>query len=306
MKKLPVFPAEVRQYVRKVFAGANRRLGEKIARVPNCPEPSLDMTLIEHLSQHAGPYVVAPGWAVRIDVHFLGGLRHFYRWEIADIGLLVFAKRSGSLLAQKIALLQSKRLYPNQHGVIEETLEDYYIGFGRLLPDWSKEPALSRPHTFSFSEKSAYKALQVRDDQYGAIESYESEGQIPVHYLMYNPWTVPTSYHSPVTASPTLGPKANGGARVMPAAKLRAALAGKPDGYSPTFADVRTCISSATTHAYGWRLEHFVADQLLGCRQGRLFEDVNEEDIFRLFNRRSGPIAAAVAITVEQFDADLG
>ncbi len=43
-----------------------------------------------------------------------------------------------------------------------------------------------------------------------------------------------------------------------------------------------------------------MADLVLKCEQGRLFESVKEEEIFNLFNRRSGPIAAAVAVTIEQ------
>lgn len=80
---LPPFPPQVVSYIRNVFAQANKRLSEKIARVPNCSEPSLDMTLIEHLTQFAAPRVVAPGWTVKLDVHFLGGLRHFDSWEPA-------------------------------------------------------------------------------------------------------------------------------------------------------------------------------------------------------------------------------
>src|ERR1700744_6718 len=109
---MPQFPREVISYVRSVFGQANKRISEKIARVPNCSEPSLDLTLIEHLTQFAAPYVVAPGWVVRLDIHFLGGLRHFRHWEVADIGLLVFAKQGSTVVAQKVALLQSKRLYP--------------------------------------------------------------------------------------------------------------------------------------------------------------------------------------------------
>jgi hypothetical protein len=40
------------------------------------------------------------------------------------------------------------------------------------------------------------------------------------------------------------------------------------------------------------------------CQQGALFEGLNEDNIFALFNRRSGPIAAAVAVTIEQFGED--
>ena len=74
MSPLPKFPPSIYKYVRAAFRAANKRVCEKLARVPNCPEQSLDMTLIDTLSTYASPAVVAPGWFVRIDVHFLGGL----------------------------------------------------------------------------------------------------------------------------------------------------------------------------------------------------------------------------------------
>ncbi len=61
MTKLPEFPTEIRRYVTSIFAGANRRVCEKIGRVPNTPEESLDLTLIEYLSQYSAPRIVAPG-----------------------------------------------------------------------------------------------------------------------------------------------------------------------------------------------------------------------------------------------------
>ena len=50
---------------------------------------------------------------------------------------------------------------------------------------------------------------------------------------------------------------------------------------------------------YGWRLEDFMAAELLGCREGALFESTSQPSIDALFNRRSGPIAAAISITIE-------
>ena len=193
MNKLPTFPPEVHRYVARVFRAANRRVCEKIARVPNCSEPSLDLTLIEHLSQFGGPQVVAPGWAVRIDIHYLGGLRHFYRWEVADIGVLIFAKQGSSVVAKKTALLQSKRLYPSGGGIAEESPEDYNIGFGGLLPSPGSSKSLSLAHSFHFKGTSKYKALKVADDQYKAIESYETKNNLDVHYLLYNPWILEAS-----------------------------------------------------------------------------------------------------------------
>lgn len=302
MKSLPPFPPAVHRYVSKVFSEANRRLAEKIARVPNCPEPSLDLTLIEHLTQYSGAQVVAPGWAVRIDVHYLGGLRHFHRWEIADIGVLVFAKRGSSVVSKKVALLQSKRLYPEKHGIDEETEEDYRIGFGRLLPVGPSVPSVARPHNFLFSGNSAYKSLRTGDEQFRAIESYESQQKLPVHYLLYNPWSIDVNYKLPLSKAPRLGAQSNGGARVIPAQTLRGIVDGKLPGYSPTFKDVATAVSKKASDRHGWRLEHFMSGLVLKCKEGALFEGVENASIDSLFNRRSGPIAAALAVTIEQID----
>jgi len=304
MKALPRFPAAIHRYVAKVFGDANRRVSEKIARVPNCSEPSLDLTLVEHLTQYAGPRVVTPGWAVRLDVHYLGGLRHFHSWEIADIGILIFAKFRNSLTAQKVAVLQSKRLYPDHQGIVEEVEEDYRIGFGTLLPAANSLPSIARNQTFSFSDQSEYRALRTHDNQWKAIETYEATYALPVHYLLYNPWRVPTTYSFPIVGQPKLGARGNGGCRVISARLLRAALAGKPNNYAPKFSDLAAAVSKTNAHAYGWRLEHFMSNLLLKCKEGKMFDGVNEDSMFALFNRRSGPIAAAVAVTVEQFDGE--
>lgn len=302
MTPLPIFPSTVHRYVGRVFAAVNRRVAEKIARVPNCSEPSLDLTFIEQLTQYAGPRVVAPGWAVRIDVHYLGGLRHFRSWEIADIGLLLFARQGRKTMAKKVALFQSKRLYPNSGGVVEESVEDYHIGFGNLLPSAAPLPPVARAHTFPFTDRSKYQALKVDDEQYKAIAEYEKQREFPVHYLFYNPWTVPISYSYPISATRLkLGRKGNGGCRVLPARALRAALSGKSKGYSPTFDDVTGLVGKSKTHMHGWRVEHFVTNLLMKCKEGQLFEGLEQDNVFALFNRRSGPIAAAVAVTVEQF-----
>ena len=89
----------------------------------------------------------------------------------------------------------------------------------------------------------------------------------------------------------------------MPAAALREGLVGKPKGYSPAFEEITILMSSLSQGSPGWRLEHFVSNLLLKCKQGNLFERLDQENIFALFNRRSGPIAAAVAVTIEQFEA---
>jgi hypothetical protein len=52
----------------------------------------------------------------------------------------------------------------------------------------------------------------------------------------------------------------------------------------------------------GWTLPEFMADELVACREGYLYEE-NDNAIFNVFNRRSGAIAAAIAMTLEAPDA---
>jgi hypothetical protein len=53
-------PEHVRAYVRDVFGAANRRVATKICRMPTTHEESLDMALVEELSEHAAPVQLVP------------------------------------------------------------------------------------------------------------------------------------------------------------------------------------------------------------------------------------------------------
>lgn len=80
-------------------------------------------------------------------------------------------------------------------------------------------------------------------------------------------------------------------------------------GYRPSLADTRDLLARHPNGAdlLGWRLEHFMADLLLGYREGRRFGDTDHEALDALFYRRSGPIAATIAVTIEAPDGvDLG
>src|SRR4051794_25668942 len=105
-------PEDVIEWLRSVFASCNTRVTEKLSMNPNAPEESLDLTWIEHLTHFSTPVVLGSEWITKIESHYLGGLRHWRSWEIADIGVLVFLRLGGSITKSKVALLQSKRLYP--------------------------------------------------------------------------------------------------------------------------------------------------------------------------------------------------
>jgi hypothetical protein len=126
-------PPDVIEWVGSVFAARNRQSTESLTMTPNIQEEWLDHTWVDELARFSSPQVLSSNWVVRIDAHFLGGMRHFSRWEIADIGVLVKMRLGPSLRKSKLVLLQSKRLYPDGAPVRVETLSDHHLG-GRAAP----------------------------------------------------------------------------------------------------------------------------------------------------------------------------
>ncbi|MBX5173347.1 hypothetical protein HJB84_26350 [Rhizobium sp. NZLR1b] len=112
MLNWPGIPDDAIEFFYKVFAEANRIVSERLINVPNMRETSLDDGLIEAIIPSCAPRLLPSGAVVQMDVRNIGGLRRLYSWETADIAILVFVYRAEALIAQKIGLLQSKRLYP--------------------------------------------------------------------------------------------------------------------------------------------------------------------------------------------------
>ena len=54
-----------------------------------------------------------------------------------------------------------------------------------------------------------------------------------------------------------------------------------------------------------WRLEHFVADLVLGCQESYRggTNPMQDAGLYRVFARRGGPISAAISISI---DAPIG
>src|ERR1700722_15237271 len=127
MDSWPEIPDDVVAWFRGVFAEANRRVCERLVNVPNIRETSLDDGLVEALIPDTAPRQLSSGAIVRMDTHNIGGLRRIdrlhwdltprRRWETADIGVIVFIYRREILIAKKVGLLQSKRLYPENNDV---------------------------------------------------------------------------------------------------------------------------------------------------------------------------------------------
>lgn len=289
-------PTDIVDWFRNIFSASNRRLAERIQNAPNIPEQHLDVTFVEHLMEYTTPRVFKSGWAIRIDTHYLGGLRRYRGWEIADIGMFVFFMRDGKLVRQKVALLQSKRLYPTSGDIdyIEEY--DYRIGMARLAQRDKDAPSMMAQRSFVFAETSRYGALHAHDNQYEAISEYTKRHLPPVYYLFYNPPTLPLLVQVPLTRRVAVEKDPILGSRVVPFRRVTDILGEKKKGYSPTIAELAGDVG---VFDHDWRLEHFMADLLLSCEEGRRFTEADSDEMRTLFFRRSGPIAATVAVTVE-------
>lgn len=302
-------PDDVKAWIRAAFESVNQRVSEKISRIPTSQEASLDMTFIEEVTQCGAPTILPSLWGVEIQTHFLGGMRHWRRFEVADIGVIVMFRRAGTILRTKVVLLQSKRLYANELAEPdEETREDYGFGFVRLWAQTNAPNLGSR--NFTFTEASKYIAMGVRDEQHGIMQEYEEQVGIPVYYLFYNPCVLPWARSLPARGEYASPPSNNVGCRVVPRAKFTAATAVLPQGSSPSYLQIAAGLPAPFTdagHRGGWRLEHFVADEVVTCREGRIHDGAGLDDALNsLFYRRSGPIAAALAVTIDLApDADI-
>jgi hypothetical protein len=290
-------PQDVQSWLRGVFDGCDARIAEKLSNNPNLPEESLDLTWIEHLSQFASPVVLPSSWTVKLDSHYLGGLRHFRRWEIADIGVLLFIRRAGVVERRKVALLQSKRLYPLASEVLEESRIDYEIGFARLADPEDLSRSISLEAHFEFSDACRYGALRGASEQVSAIRDYEAENELPVYYQFYNPWRVPFEQTIPLTEYRREAGAPQLGTRIIPAKAVHALLSENATGFKPSLRDVRGLVGEGD--GYGWPLGHFIVDLFLACKEGSVFDSWSDDRIGNLFYRRSGPIAAAISIVVE-------
>jgi hypothetical protein len=223
-------------WIRHVFRFVNVQVAGTLSRIPTHHEPELDLQLIAALNQ-APAVTDISGWTVYIQTHFLGGRRHFYNWEVADIGLLVIFRDRGTVLRIKTGLLQSKRLYPREAKQIPDQRMRFQVGFAALLENPEAFRELAAGRTFTFDEKSRYLALANSDDQSRVLAQYTERTGIPVYYLLYNPVRIPWSANVPASELAPL-PELEVGLRVLPTDVVRDLMAGKKDSYHPSYGDI--------------------------------------------------------------------
>lgn len=289
----PEIPNDVIDYVRMVIRFASNQATERISNQPNVREMSLDDTLVASIGQYSAPKRLPSNTVVKIEVHNIGGLQQWDRWELADIAFVVQVSSGGSPLVQKIGLLQSKRLYPENLDVDTDDPVEFLYGLNGLLdpPEFTTPPL--QPTTYRFTDSSIYGAIVSNSGQMKRIREFHEQFEESIFYLLYHPDEVPFEHTLPATSyrsisSPPLGP------RVVRSRAIEGVF-GKTSGTrrSPSFKEVQ----SSADQEY-WRLETWAAELLLRCKVGRQYSSDDQELITRLVRRRSGPIGAAIRINI--------
>jgi hypothetical protein len=299
-------PAVVIEYVRRVFGAANDKVTNAMSLHPSMYEETLDHILIMELTASPSAFFAAERVGVLLESHWLGGRHMFDRWEIADIAFFVLLRRQGSLIARKVALLQTKRLYSQEIPVTPLDEADYRIGIGRLADRTDRSVTLSAQRAFGFDRTSTYQATEAGHRQIARIDEYFEARGIPVYYGLYNPLTLPFNTEYPASGGRAPECLNEIGCRVVPAEHVHEVIGKLQPGRSPTvdqLASRAAFDAGDPTSTIGWRLERFIADEVLRCRQGRMFEDLTDPNLSALLYRRSAPITAAITITID-FGAD--
>jgi hypothetical protein len=288
----PVLPKDVIAWFRSAFYRANRSTTERLLNVPNIRETSLDDGLIEALIPHSAPHRLPSGTVVEMQIHNIGGLRRMGSWETADIAVLVFVYRRGILVAQKIGLLQSKRLYPHNGDVDDNDPVGFRYGLNGMLRRDPGSVLGKLDRVFRFDSDCEYGAIKAGDAQPSIIADLNAKFEEAVYYLFYNPPALPTEVCYPLKGY-LKAPRPPLGCRVYRAPEIDAVLATLKNGQSPTIGQLEAKTES------DWRLEHWAADLLLRCKVGQRIGGNREELVGRLIERRSGPIGAAIAVSID-------
>lgn len=239
-----------------------------------------------------------------MDTHNIGGLRRLGgepwdwdrpsrgRWEVADIAVLVFVYRGDKLIAKKIGLLQSKRLYPANNDVDDEDEMGFRFGMNAFLGRDGQQAAGALRRNFAFTDDCIYGAIHAGDRQLQLIDDLNRDFGKAVYYLLYNPHQMPCSVNYPLQQRIRIN-EMPAGCRVMDADHVHAALAGLNNGASPTYAAL-----ASTGKGSNWPLETWAADMLLTCQVGEQFTDDRDSRVRYFLERRSGPIGAALAASI--------
>ena len=295
-------PADVKSFMDDLFSNCNFQITKLLSTFPNTHEETLDQLLVSNLAQMQGPVKLGSNWVIRLDAHFIGGGRHYRTWEVADIGLMVIFRKNGKIVRSKLAFLQSKRLYASTQK--HKPIDPYYrMGMGRLLVTDDEHEELIAKKTIKFSKACRYKAFKAADTQHDAMEGFANKHGVKLYYLFYNPAALPWSIDSPVEQAPYIE-KNEVGCRVVPMDLLDSSSNLFQSARSPSYEGIEHAVKDkldGDDMDAGWRLEYFVNDLFIACKEGVIDDTPNFEMLHSLMSQKSSPISSAISIT---FDMD--
>lgn len=294
-------PTDVTAHIKRIFSDCNNSVTKDLSTFPAIYEESLDSNLIAHFSRNQAPVKLPSDWLVRIDAHFIGGGRHFGTWEVADIAIMMVFRRKGKVFRSKLAFLQSKKLYANTLVYREDHPFVRRFGLGRMLVTDEEHQEIISDKLLAFKSNSRYKAFRKNSEQQETMGHFERRWDMGLHYLFYNPCEIPWAVKMPSESTPEI--KSNNiGCRIVKKSDLDRALKQFDDNYCPSYSDLEKLVTSDNiVSTAGWRMEDFVADLMLQCKEGIIDDSPNFESLSILMDLKSRPISAAVSVT---FDVD--
>jgi hypothetical protein len=284
-------PQDAIDHVSRAFAAANLAVTERLFNLPNIRETSLDDAFVDALIPHSAPHLLRSGTTVKMDIHNIGGLKRYRRWEVADIAVLVFIFRHSNLVCQKIGMLQSKRLYPLNNDVDDDDPVGFWYGLNAFLRRGNTSSLTALHMKYDFDSGCVYGALKARDEQMTRIRATNRRFGESTYFLFYNPHEVPLSIAFPITARNAVQ-KVSLGCRVYKVDEVHAVLKAVKAGVSPSLAMLEASTQS------NWSVEHWAADLLLSCKVGRQFDNADDRLVESVLIRRTGPIGAAIALSI--------
>jgi hypothetical protein len=227
-----------------------------------------------------------------MDIHNIGGLRRLYRWETADVAVLVFIYRGRQMVAQKIGMLQTKRLFPKNNDVLDDDPEGFRYGMNAFFNRDARSPLAALNREFVFDRSCVYGSLNAGSDQVSAMDELNRRFGESVFYMFYNPPVVPVTVRYPVKSKRVVT-HVKLGSRVFFSKEVHGVLGAFKKGQNPTLKAIMEAGAASK-----WRLEEWVADHLLTCKIGQRFDENMQDKVASLLERRTGPIGAAIAVSI--------
>jgi len=196
------------------------------------------------------------------------------------------------MVAQKIGMLPTKRLFPKNNDVLDDDPEGFRYGMNAFLNRDTKSPLAVLNREFVFDRSCVYRSLKARSDQVRIINELNRRFGESVFYMFYNPSTVPVTIRYPLKSKRTVA-RGRLGCRVFFSKEVHGVLDTLSKDHSPTLSAIMEGGAASN-----WRLEEWVADHLLICKVGQRFDESMKDEVRTLLERRSGPIGAAIAVSI--------